>query len=157
MTFLTPDWDFRSLWILWPLQTKLYLLCLFAAAIYSGISTTKAILRLRKLRSITPDTNSEFTYHRLSARLHNLRQLHLLLFLLFGLFLTDEAFRTVRSFTLSRMSLEAPTLAELLAPLLGFAFLPLLVLTILHSFQWLASSRLEARYVAKTAPPNPPH
>jgi hypothetical protein len=144
MTLLTTDWDFRALWASLPLQTKLYLLCLLAAAIYSCISLLRALVQITKLPRIALDADVESTYHRISARLRNLRQLHLLFLLLLGLFLTDEAFRTVRSFTLSKMSLEAPTIAKLLDPLLGFAFISLLVLTVLHSIQWLASSRLEA-------------
>ncbi|MGB2677664.1 MAG: hypothetical protein WAN12_11340 [Candidatus Acidiferrum sp.] len=93
---------------------------------------------------MTIEAEAEATYHRVSTRLHNLRQLHLLLLLLFGLFLTDEAFRTAQSFAHAQMMLTVPTVAELLDPLLGFAFLSLLVLTVLHSLQWLASSRLEA-------------
>src|SRR5271157_647093 len=157
MNLLTTDWDFRSLWMIWPLQTRVYLLCLFAAAIYSLISLLRIFLHLRKLPRIIPEAGAESTCRRISGRLHNLRQLHLLFLLLFGLFLVDEAFRTARSFLLSRMSLEAPTIAELLDPLLAFAFLSLLVLTILHSLQWLASSRLDASLCRKTTPPNLPH
>lgn len=144
MNLLTTDWDFRSLWMLWPVQTKVYLVCLFAAALYSVISSAQTFLRIGKLPRVTPETDAETTNRRFSARLHNLRQLHLLFLLLFGLFLTDEAFRTAQSFVLSRMSLEAPTIPELLAPLLAFAFISLLVLTILHSLQWFVSSRLDA-------------
>jgi hypothetical protein len=132
---LTTSWDFRLLWTLLPLQTRLFLLCLFAAAIYSGISLVKTFIRILKLSGNMPAAGAETLYRRLSVRLHNLRQLHFLFLLLFGLFLTDEAFRTALSFKQAQMMLAVPTIAELLDPLLGFAFLSLLVLTTLHSLQ----------------------
>ena len=140
---LTTSWDLRLLWILLPLQTRFFLLCLFSAAIYSSISLVKTSIRIGKLPRNTPAAEAETLYRRLSVRLHNLRQLHFLLPLLFGLFLTDEAYRTALSFQQAQMMLTVPTVAELLDPLLGFAFLSLLVLTTLHSLQWLVSSRLE--------------
>jgi len=153
MNMLTTNGDFRLLWTSLPLQTKFFLLCLFAAAIYSCVCLTTAFIRIRKLRGITPGADAEASYRRIAARLHNLRQLQLLFLLLFGLFLTDEAYRTVRSLTYLDRGFAAPSIAELLDPLLGFAFLSLLVLTILHSFQWLAFSRLET-LVRRTRKPD---
>jgi hypothetical protein len=144
MNLLTITWDFRSLWSTLPLQTRVYLLCLLAAAILSGISLSQTFVRLRKLQNSTPESEAEGSYRCLAARLHSLRQLHFLLLLLFGVLLTDEAFRTIRSFTYSRMSIGAPSVTELSAPLLVFAFLVLFVVAFLHCLQWFVSSRLES-------------
>jgi hypothetical protein len=145
MNLLTTSWDFRSLWVFLPLQTRLYLLCLFGAAIYSGISLTKVFIRIRKLPGLTLGGDAEVFRRRISVRLQNLRQLHFLFLLLFGLFLADQTFGTARSLTYLDTGFAAPTIAELLDPLLGFAVLSLLILTVLHSLQWLVSSRLEAK------------
>jgi hypothetical protein len=144
MNLLLIEWNFRTLWACWPLQTKFYFLCLIGATIYSLISLSRVFLALKELARITPAADTEAFYRKLSARLHNSRQLHLLFLLLFGLFLTDEAFRTAQSLRYLDRGFAAPTTAALLDPLLGFAFLSLLVLTILHSLQWLVSSCLEA-------------
>jgi len=131
------------LWTLLPLQTRLYLLCLFGVAIYSGISLTKIFIRIEQLRGTTPAADAETIHRRLSARLHNLRQLHFLFLLLFGLFLTDEAFRAERAYMYSQMSLACASLNQILDPLLCFASVVLFVLTILQSFQWFVTFRLE--------------
>ena len=145
MNLLTTNGDFRLLWELLPLQTRFYLLFLFAAATYSCIALGRILIRIRKSPGIRFAADAEEFYRRPSARLHNLRQLHLLLLLLFGLFLTDEAFRTAQSSKQAQMMLTVPTIAELLDPLLGFAFLSLFVLTVLHSLQWFVSWRLEVK------------
>jgi hypothetical protein len=144
MNLFTVDWDPRSLWPMLPLQTRLYLLCLLAAAIHSGISVSQTFVRLRKLQNGTPESEAESSYRCLAARLRTLRQLHFLLLLLFGLFLADETSRTIRSYTDSLMSLETPSFAKLSDPLLAFAFLVLFVVAFLHCLQWFVSSRLES-------------
>lgn len=145
MSLLTTSWDFRLLWTVLPIQTRGYLLCLFAAAIYSGISLRKTFIRIRRLPGIMPGAEAEAFYRSISARLRNLRQLHFLFLLLFGLFLTDEAFRAERAHMYSRMSLACVSFNQLLDPLLCFAFVVLLVLTILHALQWFVASRLERK------------
>ncbi len=143
MNIFTTPWDLRSLWTELPIQTRLYLLSLIAAAIYSGISLTKTFLRIRKLSCSMPAADA--LYRRLSVRLHNLRQLHFVFLLLFGLFLTDEAFRAERAYMYSRMSLACVSLNQILDPLVCFAFVVLLILTILQSLQWLVTYLLERK------------
>jgi len=125
------------------------LLSFIAAAVYSGISLTDTFIRIGRFRGTMAGAEAEALYRRLSVRLHNLRQLHFALLLLFGLFLTDEAFRAERAYMYSRMSLACVSLNQILDPLLCFAFVVLLVLTILHSLQWCVTYSLERKSQAR--------
>jgi hypothetical protein len=123
MSLLTTPWDFRLLLALLPLQTKLYLIFLLTVVFYSAISSCLILAKTSK--SFVHTHLAQDICSQLAQRLGNLRQLHLLLFLLFGIFLTDGTFRALQTLVRSRMSLV------------------LSALTFLHALQWLASSRLQ--------------
>ncbi len=140
MSLFTEQWDLRSAWSSLPNQTKLFFFLLLVLAILSSVA------HLRIVYSQTIKSKAA-TIHRVNAgrgflrALENLRQLHTLLFLLFGLFLTDYVYRIVRSFQFSRMSLCSPTVSEMAAPCLAFAFASLLILIFLHCLHWFVCFR----------------
>src|ERR1700693_2577103 len=141
MRLLTTPWDFRLLLALLPLQTKLYLVFLLTVVFYSGISSCLILAKTSK--SFVHTHPAQDICSQLAQRLGNLRQLHLLLFLLFGIFLTNEAFRAMRALVLSRTSLGEVSINQVFDPLLCFSFVVLSALTFLHALQWLASYRLQ--------------
>jgi hypothetical protein len=144
MGTLTIEWDLRLLWVRLPLQMKFYLTALILSAIYCCISLLQISIRLRMLAATSTTTEAESISCLVSARLRHLQQFHFLLLLLFGLFLTDEVFRTAQSITYARLLSYTPTILELLDPLLAFSYFALAVLTVLHSLQWLTSTRVNS-------------
>jgi|SRR5580692_4478872 hypothetical protein len=141
MSLLTTPWDFRLLLALLPLQTKLYLIFLLTVVFYSAISSCLILAKTSK--SFVHTHLAQDICSQLAQRLGNLRQLHLLLFLLFGIFLTDGTFRALQTLVRSRMSLGEVSIDQIIDPLLCFSFVVLSALTFLHALQWLASSRLQ--------------
>ena len=139
MNLLSQSWDFRALWIILPLQTKLFLFCFFLTAIYIGFSLLIIYLRSRTaLRKSTEPLHPRFL-----QRIHNLRQLHFTFVLVFGVTLTDEIFRSLRAYENSKQSLSALMATGIADPVLAFAYCCLIIFTFLHLLQWLVSNRLE--------------
>jgi hypothetical protein len=143
MNLLSQSWDLRMLWLLLPLQTKLFFFCLFLATIYMAFSLTVIYLQSRSVppKGTEPLLNSH--YLGLLRRIHNLRQLQFMFFLVFCLALTDEIFRAFQAFERSKWSLSASTAAEAADPVLCFTFCCLIIFTSLHLLQWLVSNRIE--------------
>jgi hypothetical protein len=143
MYLLTQSWDFRALWMVLPLQTKLFFFCLLLTAGYTTYTLTVIYTRTRSL----PDKESAFGVRanrlHLFSRIRNLRQLHFMFFLLFGVILTDDIFRAFRAHEYSTMSLSESKAAEIVDPVLAFAYSCLIIFTVLHLLQWLVSNRLE--------------
>ena len=139
MNLLSQSWDFRALWTILPLQTKLFLFCLFLTAIYMGFSLPIIYLQSRSALS----KSTEPLHPRFLRRIHNLRQLHFTFLLVFGVTLTDEIFRSLRAYENSKSSLSALTAAGVADPVLAFAYCCFIIFTFLHLLQWLVSDRLE--------------
>ena len=143
MNLLSQSWDFRALWIILPLQTKLFLFCLFLMAIYMGFSLPIIYLQSRSALSKSTEPLRTSLHPRFLRRIHNLRQLHFTFLLVFGVTLTDEIFRSLRAYENSKSSLSALTAAGVADPVLAFAYCCLIIFTFLHLLQWLVSNRLE--------------
>jgi hypothetical protein len=143
MNLLTQSWDFRALWMVLSLQTKLFFFCLLLTA---GYTTYTLIVIYTRTRSLL-DKESAFGVRAnrlgLLRRIRNHRQLHFMFFLLFGVILTDDIFRAFRAHEYSTMSLSESTAAEIADLVLAFAYSCLIIFTVLHLLQWLASDRLE--------------
>jgi hypothetical protein len=131
------------LWIILPPQTKLFFFCLFLMAIYMAFSLAIIYLQSRSAPRKRTEPLPTSLHLRFMRRIHNLRQLHFMFLLIFGVALTDEIFRSLRAYEYSKMSLSEPTGAEIADPVLAFAYSCLIIFTVLHLFQWLVSSRLE--------------
>jgi hypothetical protein len=142
MNLLSQSWDFRALWMILPLQTKLFFFCLFQMAIYMAYSLAIIYLQSRSAMPNPTEPVLNSLHLRSLSRIYNLRQLHFMFFLAFGVTLTDEIFRSLRAYEHSKSSLSAPTVAEVVDPVLGFAFCCLIIFTCLHLFQWVVSNRL---------------
>jgi hypothetical protein len=143
MNLLSQSWDFRALWMILPLQTKLVFFCLFLMAIYMTFSLAIIYLQSRSAPPKPTEPSLNTLHLRFLRRIYNLRQLHFMFFLLFGVTLTDEIFRSLRAYEHSKSSLSVSTVAEVADPVLGFAFCCLIIFTCLHLFQWVVSNRLE--------------
>jgi hypothetical protein len=131
------------LWLLLPLQTKLFFLCLFLATIYMAFSLAVIYLRCRSFRPNGTEPLLHSLYLGLLKRIHNLCQLHFMLFLAFCVTLTDEIFRALQAHERSKLSLSASTAIQIADPVLAFAYCCLIIFTFLHVLQWLVSNRLE--------------
>jgi hypothetical protein len=128
MNLLATPWDLRSLWLILPLLSKIYLFFLFAASIFSVATLVRIALKPTTPRAL--------------PRLKNLRQFHLWLFLLFGVCLTNQLFTTFREVKW----LACTPSADVVDPIDGisaFSLVALLTLLLLHSLQWLVTFRLE--------------
>jgi hypothetical protein len=143
MNLLSQSWDLRMLWLLLPLQTKLFFLCLFLATIYLAFSLAVVYLRCRSFRPNGTEPLLNSLYLRLLKRIHNLRQLHCMLFLVFCVTLTDEISRALRAYEYSKLSLSASTAAGIADPVLACAYCCIIIFAFLHLLQWLVSNRLE--------------
>ncbi len=73
----------------------------------------------------------------ITPTIENVRQLHLLLLLPFGVTVADEVFATLRAIRQSAASLSALEI-DVFEPCAGFAFF---VLAVLHTFQWIVAAR----------------
>jgi hypothetical protein len=143
MNLLSQSWDFRMLWITLPLQTKLFFFCLFLMAIYTAFSLAIIYLQSRSAPRKPSEPLPTSLHLRLLRRIHNLRQLHFMFLLVFGVTLTDEIFRSLRAYENSKSSLSALTAAEVADPVLAFAYCCLIILTSLHLVQWVVSNRFD--------------
>jgi hypothetical protein len=143
MNLLWQSWDLRMLWLILPLQTKLFLFCLFLMAIYMTFSLAIIYLQSPPAPPKPNEPLLNFPHLRFTRRISNLRQLHFMFFLIFTVTLTDEIFRSVRAYERSKSSLSAPTAAEVVDPVLCFAFCCLIIFTFLHLLQWVVSNRFE--------------
>ncbi len=141
MNLFSQSWDFRALWMILPLQTKLFFFCLFLMALYMTLSLAIIYLQSRSAPPKPTESSRNSPHLRFLRRIHNLRQLHFTLFLVFCVTLTDEIFRALQAYERSKLSLtESTAIAD---PVLAFAFCCLIIFTFLHLLQWLISNRIE--------------
>jgi hypothetical protein len=152
MFILTRHWDARLFWGVLPVTSKVYLFCLLIAAAYTIYFLIRTLSRLHRLPLNLPSTDNarlSLSMIELTNGMKNIRQFHKLLFLLFGIFFTDEMFATLQGIRLSEASLSAARMDIFEAPT-AFAFIVFLVLIFLHIFQWAVAARLQSRQGAKS-------
>ena len=145
MFILTVHCDVRALWGVLPITAKLYLFCLLVAAAHTIYFLTRTLSRLHRLGQNAPSNGENrlrLSLIEMTNGMETLRQFHTLLFLLFGVFFTDEMFATVRSIRLYSASLSGARMDIFEAPT-AFAFIVFVVLVFLHSFQWIGAARLQ--------------
>ena len=143
---LTVHWDLRMLWAGLTVTAKFYIFCLVVAAGYSAALLVRTTLRFHRLSEDGAASDSHRVGHHLNEMIEGieiLRQLHTLLFFLFGVFLTNEVYAAVRAILDSRMSLSALGF-EVFGPVIAFAFCTSVAFVVLHSLQWIVAARLQS-------------
>jgi hypothetical protein len=136
------EWSLRELWMLLTVIGRLYILCLLAAAAYTAYFLVRVVSRLRSLGSLGTDSlPSKSHLLGMTGGIEELRQLHFLLLLLFGVSLANEILAAFRAFTYASMSLSGASIG-IFVPLAMYAFLVLVVLAFLHISQWIVAARL---------------
>ena len=146
MFILTGHWDVRLFWGVLPVTAKFYLFFLLMAAAYTIYFLTRTLSRLHRLPQGAPtgnETRLRLRLIELTNGMENLRKFHTLLFLLFGVFFTDEMFATLQSIRLSAASLSGARMDIFEAPT-AFAFIVFVVLVFLHIFHWTVAARLQS-------------
>jgi hypothetical protein len=152
MFILTRHWDVRLFWGVLPVTAKFYLFILLIAAAYTMYFLTRTLSRLRHSPQDAASGNKKRlrpSLTELTNGMENLRQFHGLLFLLFGVFFTDEMFATLQGIRLSEASLSAARMDIFEAPT-TFAFIVFVVLVLLHTFQWIVATRLQSHRAANS-------
>jgi hypothetical protein len=149
MFIISVPWDFRSLWAILTLTAKLYVFCLLAGAAYSAYTLARVAFGLRQIvkhSSLTEENSATVRLNKMAARVQASRQLHTMLFLLFGICCANEVFATLRTSQHSSMSLSAASI-DVFEPVTAFTFFVFAVLLALHSFQWAIAHRLRSMLV----------
>jgi hypothetical protein len=158
MLILTVPWDVRAIWSVLTPTAKFYVLCLLLAAVATTYFLGQAIFRIRRLRTSVAPMDAEIAELRateVKGRIENLRQLHLLLFFMFGMFFANEMFALVRAIEHSSMSLSAARI-DICEPITALAFFVFGVLLFLHIFQWIVAVRLQSFLATATRMPVAP-
>jgi hypothetical protein len=158
MLILTVPWDVRAIWSVLTPTAKFYVLCLLLAVVATTYSLGQAIFRIRRLRTSVAPMDAEIAELRateVKGRIENLRQLHLLLFFMFGMFFANEMFALVRAIEHSSMSLSAARI-DICEPITALAFFVFGVLLFLHIFQWIVAVRLQSFLATATRMPAAP-
>ena len=109
MFILTRHWDGRLFWGVLPVTGKGYLIFLFIAAAYTIYFLIRTLSRLHRLPLNLPSSDKarlSLGMIELTNGMESLRQFHKFLFLLFGVFFTDEIFATLRGIQLYELSLS---------------------------------------------------
>lgn len=146
MFILTVHWDLRMLWAGLTVTAKFYILCLVLAAGYSAVVLVRTSSRLHSLSKEGAASDPPRVKHQvieMTKGIENLRQLHTLLFFLFGVFFTNEIYAAVRAIQDSRMSLSALGF-EVFGPVIAFAFCTFVTFAVLHVLQWVLAARLQS-------------
>jgi len=146
MLILTIHWDLRLLWTGLTVTAKIYICALVVAAGYSAVVLVRTASRFRILSKGGTASDPASVKHQIiemTKEIENLRQLHTLLFYIFGVFLTNEVYAAVRAVLDSRMSLSALGF-EVFGPVIAFAFCTLVIFVALHSLQWIVAARLQS-------------
>jgi hypothetical protein len=152
MFIFTRDWDVRMFWGFLPLTAKGYLITLFIAAAYTTYFLIRTLIRLHRMPLNLPSSdNARLNLDKIALTngLESIRQFHKLLFLLFGVFFTDEMFATIRGIRLYELSLSGARM-DIFEALTALAFIAFIVLLFLHIFQWGVAARLQSHRVAKS-------
>ena len=142
MLILSVPWDFRSLWASLTITAKFYIICLLAASAYSTYSLTRMTVRLRQIAK--REKAEMVLLANMMAKAQILREFHTMLFLLFGLFCSNELFKTLQGIQNSAVSLSAARF-DVFEPVIAFAFFVFAVLLLLHVFRWAVAHRLQSK------------
>jgi hypothetical protein len=134
-------WSLLELWMFLTVLGRLYILCLLAAFAYTAYFLIRVVSRLGLGRFGTDAQPAKSYYLSMTGGIEDLRQLHFLLLLLFGVSLANEVLAALRAFKYASPSLSGDSIGEF-EPVAMYAFLVLVVLTFLHECQWIVAARL---------------
>lgn len=130
------------MWIVLTLVAKLYLAILLVSSIYIAYSLMRILRALRRLPVHTSTASGSLQLVQLSLKVENIRQFETFLVLLFGVFFANETFDVLREVQMINIGrLSAATMHDLV-PLPEFAFVVLVAMTLLHTFQWIVAARV---------------
>jgi len=152
MLILTVPWDVRAILSVLTPTAKFYLLCLLLAVVATAYYLGQAMFRIRRLSNSVASVDALIARRcvtEVKGRIENLRQLHLLLFFLFGMFFANEMFALIRAIEHSSMSLSAARM-DICEPITALAFFVFGVLLFLHIFQWIVATWLQSFFAATT-------
>jgi hypothetical protein len=141
MFILSVPWDFRSLWAALTLTAKLYMVCLFVAMAYSSYCLVRIAVRLRRMAR-----NGNLTralLNEMRSKTQTVCELHVMLFLFFGLCWSNEAFVLRRSIQYASESLSFDGINPF-EPFVAFIFVVFAILIFLHAFRWAVAHRLRS-------------
>jgi hypothetical protein len=136
MDILSVHWDVIMIWKLMSRTARLYAFFFLIFGGYATYSLARVFAGLGNLRETA-------VFARVERRIANVRQIILLLLLLFGMTVANEAFTWLRA----ACFLQSPC-GDCVWPFGAWtvlAFIVLAALLSLHAFQWLASVRLRRR------------
>jgi hypothetical protein len=136
--------DVWGLWLIISLAGKVYICYLLTAVAYATVFHIRTLLRLYDLQKADAPDESGADRSRLASMwrgIENMRQLQLLLLLVFGIALANEVLATLRGIRYSSMSLSEASI-EVFEPAATFAFVVFGILTFLHVSQWIVVARL---------------
>jgi hypothetical protein len=136
MDILSAHWDVIMIWKLMSRTARLYSFFLLVLGGYANYSLVRVFAGLSNLRD-------KAAWVRVERCVANVRQIILLLLLLFGMTVANEAFTWLRA----AIFLQSPC-GDCVWPFGAwtvFTFIVLAALAFLHAFQWLASIRLQRR------------
>ena len=146
MFILTVRWDVRAIWSVLTPTARFYVLCLLLAAVATTYFLGQSIFRMRRLLNGVTSIDAAIAGRcatKVKGRIENLRQLHLLLFFLFGMIFANEMFALVRAIEHSSMSLSAARI-DICEPITALAFFVFGVLLFLHILQWIVATLLQS-------------
>lgn len=131
------------MWLTVTLAGRLYLFFLLLGVVCATIFHIRTLLYFYNLGAEETSTGArgDSRLARLSVRLDNLQQLHLLLLSLSAMAVADEVLHALRAILYSSMSLAGVGF-EVFLPCAMFALFVFGVLTFLHVFQWIVATRL---------------
>ncbi|MGB2669256.1 MAG: hypothetical protein WBH24_12260 [Candidatus Acidiferrum sp.] len=142
---MIPSLNPHLLWPQLPTLTRLYSVVLCVGSLYILYSLLRIAIRLQSLRQLAAEDSTNKTmgqaFSTLHARLDNVRQVIILLWLVFGFSLFVELALLQYTADHSRMSLVEIMLRGLTAQS-GYGSMVFLVFLVLHVAQWAVSSRL---------------
>jgi hypothetical protein len=134
----------RFVWVVLTPTAKFYIAALLVAAAYTTYSCIHTVFHLRHVLRHSTSSDTEYLKAHLiemTRRIESLRQLQLLMLLLFGTVFAHEMFALIRAVENSSMSLSGARI-DILEPVAAFAFFVFVVLLLLHVFQWTVAARL---------------
>lgn len=146
MFILTVHWDLRAIWSALTVTARLYAICLVAGSVYSIHAFARIGWSFRQTRKhlLSIEKNeAQLRMRQMAARIKTLRQLHTLLFLLFGVCSANEVFAGLRAIQYASMSLSALGI-DAFEPFVAYAFVVFMILSVLHALQWTLDYRLQS-------------
>jgi hypothetical protein len=143
MDILSVHWDVIMVWKVLSRTARLYAVFLVVSGAYASYSLGRVFAGLG-------DLGDKAVLTRFERRIANVRQIMLLLLLLFGMTVANEGFAWLRGIRF--LQSQCGDCIYAFGPWAAFAFAALGALVFLHAFQWIASVRLQRRASGLSAP-----